>query len=137
MTHVAHSTPALPSNRSFGLLFTAVFAGLAGYGFFRSGPSVFAGIWLLASVLVAAVTHWAPQALTPLNKAWFRLGALMGRVVNPLVFGLMFFGVITPIGFVTRVFGRDVLRLKPRQVDSYWIDRVPTGPDPESFKNQF
>ena len=79
----------------------------------------------------------APGILLPLNKAWYRLGLLMGKVVSPIVLGILFFIVITPVAIVTRLFGRDVLLLRKRDVNSYWIERNPPGPQPESFKEQF
>ena len=52
--------------------------------------------------------------------------------------GLLFFVTITPIGFVMRLFGKDFLRLRmDRRAPSYWIDRQPPGPPPQSMKNQF
>ncbi len=45
--------------------------------------------------------------------------------------------IITPIALITKLFGRDELRIKKGRVSSYWIDRIPTRPDSESFKNQF
>jgi hypothetical protein len=66
-----------------------------------------------------------------------QLGALMGRVVSPLVLGTIFFLLITPISMLARLFGRDELRLKKIDTSSYWIARAPPGPDGDSFKNQF
>ena len=61
----------------------------------------------------------------------------MGKVVSPIVLGILFFIVISPVAIVTRLFGRDVLLLRKRNVNSYWIERNPPGPQPESFKEQF
>ena len=79
----------------------------------------------------------APGILSPFNKAWYRLGLLMGKVVSPIVLGILFFIVISPVAIVTRLFGRDILLLRKRNVNSYWIERNPPGPQPESFKEQF
>lgn len=115
----------------------AVFAALGAHGYWKSVPSQTPWVLWIASVATGAVALAAPHWLAPFNRVWFWLGASMGRVVNPVVFGVMFFGLITPIALVSRRFGRDVLRLKPRKADSYWIERQPAGPRPESFKNQF
>jgi len=131
------STPNLPSERSFGFLFTAVFAGLGGYGFYKGWNHTAYVIWFSASIVVSLITIFAPRILVPFNWAWFQLGQLLGKIVNPIVLGIIFFGFLTPIAFVGRLFGRDELRLKWRPVDSYWIDRVPPGPVSNSFKNQF
>ncbi len=131
------SASPLPSERSFGLLFTAVFAGLAGYGLYagwRAGVPLALGA---ASALTAAVTLAAPRWLAPFNRLWFKLGELLGRIVSPLVMGIIFFGLITPLAVFGRLRGRDELRLRRRPLPSYWVDRDPPGPGGDSFKNQF
>jgi hypothetical protein len=73
-----------------------------------------------------------------LNRLWLKFGLLLYKVMNPLVLGLLFFVTITPIGLVMRAFGKDFLRMKmDRSAKSYWIDRAPPGPPPQSMKNQF
>ena len=129
----------LPSERSFGLLFSAVFALLAGYGWFFKGWPL-AVVLLLVAVALAFVLlgFVAPKVLRPLNWLWFQLGQLLGKIVSPIVLGAIFFLMLTPISLVTRLFGRDELRLKRKASQtSYWLDRAPPGPEPESFKNQF
>jgi hypothetical protein len=130
------STPPLPSNRSFGSFFSAVLAVGSAYFYWKQ-----VGDWALALVLLAALfasaTLLAPDWLAPLNRLWHELGLLLGKIFNPLILGALFFGVITPVSLATRLFGRDVLRLRKRSVASYWIDRDPGSPPPESFRNQF
>jgi hypothetical protein len=76
--------------------------------------------------------------LAPLNRLWLKFGLLLHKVVSPIVLGVMFFLVITPIGLTMRAFGKNPLRLKlDKQSGSYWIERVPPGPAPESLKDQF
>lgn len=127
----------MPSESSFGLLFTAVFAGLGGLGFWKGRPLEANAAWLGASALVALLTFLAPSALAPFNRAWFRLGELLNKVVSPLVLGLLFFGIVTPVALLGRLFGRDELRLKRPNLPSYWIERQPPGPSGDSFKDQF
>jgi hypothetical protein len=124
------------SDRSFGLVFAAVFAAIGLL------PLVFGGdirIWaLVAGAIFLIVALAYPAALGPLNRLWLKFGLLLHRIVSPIVLGIMFFLVITPIGFILRARGKDPLRLKPnRQSRSYWIERVPPGPTPESIKDQF
>lgn len=130
-------SPKLPSERSFGLLFTAVFAGLGVYFFYKGGIQSASVVWFAASVVVGLITLCAPRLLVPFNKAWFLLGQLLGKIVSPIVLGILFFGFLTPVAFITRLAGRDVLRLKRQTVSSYWIERTPPGPATDSFKNQF
>jgi hypothetical protein len=132
------NTPAqLPSEKRFGLLFTVVFVVLAGFGYLKGWDKSWVKIWISVAVLIAIVTLFAPKLLAPFNKAWFALGQLMGRVVSPIVLGAIFFLLLTPVGLVTRLFGRDELRLKRKSVDTYWIDRHHDADAAESFKNQF
>ena len=132
-----HSPQNLPSNRNFGFLFAGVFALLSAYAAYQGAEPYRVYGWLIAGMIIGLVAIVVPTALTPLNKAWMKLGELMGKVVSPLVLGVIFFVLITPIALLTRLFGRDELRLKKVNVSSYWIDRVPPGPAGESFKNQF
>ncbi len=124
----------LPSNKKFGLLFTLIFA--AGFGYFlwnhSLGWSIATG---LLAILFCLVTAFAPSFLGPLNRAWFRLSLFLGGVFSPIVLSIMFFVLIVPVALITRLFGRDVLMLKKRQVSSYWVDKELI--EPESFKNQF
>lgn len=126
-----------PSNRNFGFLFAGVFAFLSAYGAFQGSDVARVYSWLIAGVAVGLVAVVAPNLLTPFNKAWMKLGDLMGKVVSPLVLGIIFFMLITPIALITRIFGRDELRLKKTNFNSYWVDRIPPGPAGDSFKNQF
>jgi hypothetical protein len=128
--------PALPSNRSFGWTFTGIFVLVGAYGLWHGGPVL---SWLLALAgLTAIVTLTRENWLTPLNRAWMKLGELMGRVVSPIVLGVMFYGMFTPIALVMRLVGRDALcrRFEP-QAPSYWVKRDPPGPAEDSFGNMY
>lgn len=96
------------------------------------------GLLLAAAILIALLWLLVPGWLVPLNRAWFRFGLLLGRIVTPLVMGVVFFGVVTPIGLIRRALGNDSLRLDAdRNADSYWIRRDPPGPEPEHIRRQF
>ncbi|MEY2953235.1 MAG: hypothetical protein RLZZ401_1322, partial [Pseudomonadota bacterium] len=114
-----------------------VFLVFAAWGYYKGWSTLLlqglAGLCLLFLVLTAL----APAALAPLNRAWFAFGLMLGRVVSPVTLGLMFFLLITPVALVARWCGRDELRLKKRQVASYWIDRAPGAVAAESFRHQF
>ena len=127
----------LPSERRFGLLFTAVFAVVGIYANLKgwNQTTVFSLVGL--SGLIALITLSVPKLLAPFNRLWFELGQLMGRIVSPIVLGAIFFLILTPVALVTRLFGRDELRLKRKDVTSYWIDRTNENSPAETFKNQF
>ncbi|MCF8196959.1 MAG: hypothetical protein K9J38_13245 [Polynucleobacter sp.] len=87
---------------------------------------------------MAIVSILAPGVLAKPNKAWFIFGEVLGKFVSPLVLGAIFFLLIAPIGLITRIFGRDELRIYRRSEISYWIDRnIPVKTDLDSFKNQY
>ncbi len=128
--------PTLPSEKKFGLFMSTIFAGLSTYTYYQNFANLAVVLGLISSLLFA-FTLVAPNRLSRLNRLWFQFGLLLGKVVSPLVLGVMFFLLITPVALVTRLLGRDELLLKKRSVISYWVDRTPPGPSGDSFKNQF
>jgi len=127
----------LPSERSFGLLFVFVLLCVAGYGYIYDwGTQILASL-AVASAILVIISLIVPHILAPFNRAWMFLGHLLGKIVNPIVMGIIFFGLLTPVGILTRAFGRGELRLKLRQSKSWWISREPPGPNSDSFTNQF
>lgn len=124
------------SNRTFGVVFAIFFALVAVLPLVRHHAVRIWALPLVAVFLLAAVA--APKLLTPLNRAWTALGALLHAVVNPLVLGILFYVVFTPFGWVLRRMGKDFLRLRPAPgAPTYWIPRQPPGPSPESMSRQF
>ena len=120
--------PALPSDRSFGWTFTGVFAFVA---FFQP--------WLLAlAALTALVTLIRAHWLAPFNRAWMKFAEILNRVMSPVVLGVIYFGIFTPVGLVMRAFGRDAMcrRFEPARA-SYWVRRDPPGPSDDSFRDMF
>lgn len=125
----------LPSNRKFGFFLTFVFVVVASYFFYSTNP-MWAYAFTLASLICLVITLVKSDALLPLNKLWMRFGFLLGMIVSPIVFGIIFFGLFTPIAILMRLIGRDELRLKFTQKASHWISRnEPIKSD--SFKHQF
>ena len=124
------------SPRGFGIVFAAVFT-VIGLWPLMDGEG--ARVWALAAgaaFLILALMR--PSLLAPLNRLWLGLGAILHRVVNPLVMGLMFFAVITPTALILKLIGKDLLRRRfSPGTQSYWIPRQPPGPEPQSMRNQF
>lgn len=127
----------LPSNRKFGLFFSAVFFVLAGYFFWRQNIAGM-GFSGCIGILFLLITLISPQSLGGLNRAWMTLGLTMGKLISPIVLGLMFFGLITPIALLSRLRGRDELRIRQKRALTYWRERTPR-PDGQitSFKDQY
>lgn len=126
----------LPSNLQFGRFFSAVFAAAALYAYWK-GAHLSATALLVLSALFATLAIYAPNRLAPMNRLWSYLGLFLGKIVNPIVLGFLFFVVLTPVSMVGRLFGRDALSLKRRVASSYWVDREVGRIEATSFKNQF
>jgi saxitoxin biosynthesis operon SxtJ-like protein len=124
------------SNRSFGIVFTVVFA-MMGLAPLIAGHAI--RVWSLALAAVfLAIALLMPAVLSPLNRLWLQLGLLLHRLVNPVVMAMMYFGAIVPMGLLLRILGKDLLRLRlDPQATTYWIARQPAGPKPESMSKQF
>lgn len=132
-----NQTSELISAKKFGYLFTCVSLALSFYCAYKYKLD-----WKFISLasfsaIIFLITISSPSFLIPVNRAWIGLGEIMGRIVSPLVLGILFFALITPVAIITRIFGRDELRLSRSDVNSYWRDRDPPSTDGESFKNQF
>jgi hypothetical protein len=124
------------SNRSFGWVFTAVFLIIAAWPLVSGGTVRWWSLFVAAAF--ALVTAAAPNLLALPNRLWLRFGLLLNRIISPVVLALLFYLVVTPMGALMRVFGKDSLRLRRHGSDaSYWIKRDPPGPKPDSMNHQF
>ena len=123
----------LGSNRSFGIVFFIVFVLIAIYPIINQGEL---RIWsLIISLFFLVLGLFNSKILTPLNKLWFKFGLFLGKIISPIIMGIIFFVVVTPIGLVMRLLGKDVLNLKlNKKKTSYWIEK--DGPK-SKMKNQF
>jgi hypothetical protein len=130
-------TPQLPSNKKFGLLFALIFVALALYAYSKNESTLIIGLLLLLSSVFLISSFFYQGLLSPLNKAWFILGLALGKIVSPIVLGIIFFGLITPIALMARLLGRDELKLKSPKKSSYWSEPIGSNSDADSFKNQF
>jgi len=93
-----------------------------------------------AAVLAAAflaLALWWSESLRPLNRLWSKFGFFLSKIIGPVVLALLFYAIVTPVGFLMRAFGKDPLRLRRPGTTSYWIVRQPPGPVPGSMKDQF
>ena len=124
------------SERTFGIVFSAVFVIMGLYPLWHGEE---ARIWVLimaGAFLLAALV--APRILRPLNRLWSRFGVLLHKLVSPVIMGLLFFVAVTPTALIMRLAGKDPLRLRlDPEARTYWIDRRPPGPEPQTMRNQF
>ena len=120
------------SNRSFGIVFFVVFLIISLYPIINN-ESI--RLWsLIISLIFLILGIINSSLLSPLNKLWFKFGIFLGKIISPVIMGIIFFLVVTPIGLIMRLIGKDVLNLKYNNSKSYWIEK--TGPK-SKMKNQF
>ena len=123
----------ISSNRNFGLVF---------FGFFliiSIWPLIYGEelrIWsLFISIIFLLLGLFNSKILTPLNKLWIRFGILLGKIVSPVVMGIVYFGVVTPIGVIMKIFKKDILNLKiDKNKKTYWLKK---DENKQNMKNQF
>ena len=126
----------LPSNRKFGFFFTIIFLIISAYFFFNA--SYKSGyFFLLISVIFFIITILKAEILLPLNKLWMRFGFTLGLIINPIVLGIIFFLIFTPISLIMWLFKRDELRLKIKKRDSHWKLRTEKDVNVDLFRQQF
>ena len=132
---VSHREVVRGSERSFGLVFAALFAIIGCIPLLRGHPL---RPWALELAIVFfAAAILIPRVLAPLNRAWFRFGLLLHSVVTPVMMAVIFYGAVVPMAVVLRARGRDLLRLKlGKATETYWIVRPP-GPTRGSMSKQF
>ena len=120
------------SNKNFGIVFFIVFLFISIYPLLSDGSL---RLWsLVISILFLILGMMNSRILSPLNKMWFKFGIFLGRIISPIIMGIIFFLVVTPIGYLMRLFKKDVLNLKFNANKSYWVEKN----DPKSkMKNQF
>jgi hypothetical protein len=124
------------SDRNFGLVFAAVFAIIGCWPLLRLESPRWWYLSIAAAFMLLAIIQ--SDLLHPLNRAWLALGRLLHRVVSPLMLGAVFFLCITPIAWIMRLRGKDVLSLaRERDLSSYWITRERSPPETETMKRQF
>lgn len=127
-----------PTERSFGITFSIVFLLLAAFTYWHRGATATFYTIITVSLVFAVVTLVAARLLRPLNLIWLKFGLLLHKVVNPVIMGLLFFVVFTPMGVAMRAIGVDFLRLKRKPaIESYWISRRGEAIQDSSMKNQF
>ena len=120
------------TNRSFGIVFFLVFIIISLYPLLH-GENI--RVWsLIISIIFLILGLLNSKLLNPLNKIWFKLGLILGKIISPIVMGIIFFLVVTPIALFMRLLKKDLLNLKFNKKNTYWIEK--SGPK-SKMKNQF
>ena len=120
------------SNKSFGIVFFIVFLIISIYPLLNNGNI---RIWsLVISLIFLILGVLNSKLLNPLNKIWFKFGIFLGKIISPIVMGIIFFLVVTPIAILMKLLQKDLLNLKFNKNNTYWIEK--SGPK-SKMKNQF
>ena len=121
----------ISSNKSFGIVFSVFFALVAFYPLINNEE---VRLWALVTSMIFLILGLINSViLKPLNLVWFKFGIILGKLISPIVMGLVFFCVVTPTGLIMRLFKKDLLNLKIDRKKSYWIERKTKS----EMKNQF
>ena len=122
----------LPSNRNFGIVFSIVFLIIAIWPILNQNEI---RIWsIIISLIFLILGLINSKFLSPLNKAWFKFGLILGSVIAPIVMGIVFFLVVTPTGLIMKALGKDILGLKRNKNSTYWLEKDNSN---NNLKNQF
>jgi len=126
----------LPTNRNFGFFFTIIFIMLGIY-YLKESTLSRATFFMAIGAILLTITLLKEELLLPFNQLWARLGLLMGMIFSPVVLGILFFGLFTPLACCFRLFKRDELKLKLENSESYWRKREKNESLINNFENQF
>ena len=122
----------LPSNRNFGIVFSIVFLIIATWPILNQNEI---RIWsIIISLIFLILGLINSKFLSPLNKAWFKFGLILGSLIAPIVMGIVFFLVVTPTGLIMKALGKDLLGLKRNKNNTYWLEKDNSN---NNLKNQF
>ena len=111
----------ISSNRNFGIVFFVVFLLIALYPITKQNEIRFWSLIISLSFLVLGILN--SKLLSPLNRLWFKFGLFLGKIISPIIMGIIFFFVVTPIGLLMRLLKKDLLSLKFNNEKSYWIKK--------------
>ena len=115
------SSKNLTSNRNFGIFFSFIFI-IISFWPLKDGDSI--KIWSLSISLIFLILGLLnSNILSPLNKAWFKLGVYLGNIISPMIMAIIFFLLITPIGLLMIILNKDLINLKKGNKKSYWIEK--------------
>jgi hypothetical protein len=127
-----NSNIKIGTNKSFGIVFFLFFLIVSIFPLFKDGNI---RIWsFILSLIFLILGLINSEFLTPLNQLWFKVGLLLGKLISPIVMGLVFFIVVTPTGLIMKLLKKDILKLRKNSSKTYWVERPKIKSE---MKNQF
>jgi Saxitoxin biosynthesis operon protein SxtJ len=125
------------TDRSFGIMFGCIFIIIAALLRLRDEPQKLQFLLLSFSFITFLVSFTQPRLLSTPNKLWMKFSLLLARFISPIILGVLFYVLISPLALALRLFGRDELRLKTKSLATNWQSRKIDGYSLDSFKNQY
>ncbi len=109
------------SDKNFGVIFSVFFFLIGLWPLLSLNPI---RVWSIClAIIFLVLSFFRPNILRPLNNSWVKLGEILGKIIAPIIMALIFFTILTPISFLVRILGKDLLKLKFSKKNSYWIQR--------------
>jgi hypothetical protein len=133
---IVYSNITLPTDRKFGVFF-GVLLFLASFVCLILSRIPLAALLGVASLVLFTLSSCKPSLLHPMNRAWMIFGLTLGRIVSPIVMGLVFYVIFVPTAILLKIFGRDELRLKVKSRETYWKLRPADQERQDPFRQQF
>ena len=127
-----NSNIKIGTNKSFGVVFFLFFLIVSVFPLFTEGNIRTWSLIIAITFLILGLLN--SKILTPLNKIWFKFGILLGRLLSPIIMGMVFFAIVTPTALIMRILGKNLLNLKKGNKKTYWIERSKIE---SRMKNQF
>jgi|TARA_B110001450_G_C17522385_1_gene441132 predicted membrane protein len=124
----------LPTNKNFGLVFCFIFLLIFLEPVIRDAQLRYWSMGVSLVFLVLGLSN--SRLLNPFNKIWYKFGIFLGKIISPIIMGLVFFLVVTPTSLFLKLFNKDILKIKKNKNNSssYWIEKSEKR---SSMKNQF
>ena len=131
-----HKKIILPTNKNFGIFFTFVFI-VSSFYFFYLKNQYLTIILIFLSSYFFVITLFKLKQLSVLNIYWFKFGQVLGKIISPIVLGIIYFLIITPVAIIIRIIGRDELSLKNNNKLTHWKKRADQDYKRKNFEDQF
>ncbi|MGH7380700.1 MAG: SxtJ family membrane protein [Candidatus Methylomirabilales bacterium] len=122
--------------RRFGFTVAIPLALLGGVGVWR-GHAVLPLVLCGLSIILATLAVVMPRLLSPVHRVWMQMAHALGWFNTRVLLGLVYFFLMTPIGIVMRLMGRDPLDRRLKDRPSYWVERSRLGDTRGSMEHRF
>jgi saxitoxin biosynthesis operon SxtJ-like protein len=118
------STYTAAAGRKFGLTVGLAFLALSAIAWWRGHPTTLTVLASLGGVLVLAGLV-VPALLGPVDRGWMKLALLISKVTTPIIMGVIYYVVLTPVAFMRRLIGGSAL-VHRDGAHGVWFDRTST-----------